>query len=373
MPPRPRIDDHQAKIDKCVQYQICQRHDDHRALHDRQVLALYGGADGLADARQGEEVLQDDGAADQVAEDEPGEGEQRQRRRPQGVAQHDVRVRHAAGPRREHVVFAQHRDEVGAQHPQEERRGAEHEHDHGKAGVVEAPEEVFRDRHPAERRKYLELVRQELGQHDAPDERRDRLEPGRDAGDDPVQPAVGAGRADKGQRHRDEQREHQREYGDLERHRKAVGERLGHRLLCLDRVAEVAADRVLEPVPVPDPERVVEAVLRVELRDGLGRGELTEDQHGRGAGDETCQAGGPGGDEDEDDDRVDELLADEARGVHVASSRCASGCGGIRRSTRPAAPVMNSVGAHGDTTSPAIVGPRIASAFRLSGTPSIHV
>jgi hypothetical protein len=103
-----------------------------------------------------------------------------------------------------------------------------------------------------------------------------RVSPGRI----PVQPAPTDG-AQQAERERGDAADHHHGHEHAERHRKCVGHRLRDALRGEVRAAEVALQRMEQPVPVLDEHRLVEPELAFGLSDLLrGRG-LAEDDAGR--------------------------------------------------------------------------------------------
>ena len=78
------------RVDDEVHDHVGERDDEHDALHDEVVLAEDGVDDRLADARDREDVLDDERAAEQRPGRQPEHGEEREARGSQRVAQEDA-------------------------------------------------------------------------------------------------------------------------------------------------------------------------------------------------------------------------------------------------------------------------------------------
>ena len=138
----------------------------------------------------------------------------------------------------------------------------------------------------------------------------------------------GKGCRQHGQRDRDDQRDDQREHGDLEGDRKSLQDRVGHRDASDRRHAEVAVQRIPQPVEVLDDERPVEPELAVERRHILRRRFFSEHDLGDRSGGEAHEQTRQEGDEQDDEGGVPHALEDV---IHHCSPPPA-GCG---RSNRP--------------------------------------
>ena len=115
------------------------------------------GDEQVAEPVDDEHRLDDDRAADEGAEVDAGDGQQRERRRSQGVAEQHLPGRQALGPRHEDEVLLEGGDHVAAQQPGEHRDGAGRQgddRDDDRLDVLDgvlAPRRV-EQRQPAERR-----------------------------------------------------------------------------------------------------------------------------------------------------------------------------------------------------------------------------
>ena len=128
----------------------------------------------LGDARQVEELLGDDRAADDRRHGHPEDGQ----RRPRGVAQHvseqDPAAREAAHLGAGDVVLAQRPDQRGAELAGEGAGGVEAERDRRQDREPQPLDRVLLERHVAAGRQRPELHREDDDQHDADHERRQR-------------------------------------------------------------------------------------------------------------------------------------------------------------------------------------------------------
>src|SRR6266850_3889654 len=103
----PGIDEAIEDVDEEVAHDEADRDQEYDALHERVVAREDGVHHEAADAGQGEDVLGDDGAADQRAELQPQHGDHRDERVAQHVAAHHASLRQALGARGAHVVLGE--------------------------------------------------------------------------------------------------------------------------------------------------------------------------------------------------------------------------------------------------------------------------
>src|SRR4051812_18856174 len=117
----PRIHDGVDDVDDEVHHHVRQGDQHDRGLHD-EVIALEDRRDGqVADARQGEDHLHDEGAADQRAGVEPRHRDEREGGRPEGVPEKDPAGRQAFRFGHGDEVLLQRRHQVAAQDPEVHR------------------------------------------------------------------------------------------------------------------------------------------------------------------------------------------------------------------------------------------------------------
>ena len=281
---------------------------------------------------QAEHGLGDDRAADEQREGEAEHGEHRDQGVAQGVVQDHARLRGALGARRADVVLAQHVEHARAREAQDQRGVDDAEHDRRQHQVMEPVGErharvaVARDRKPAEGDG--EDLHQDQAEPEARDARRraSRTPENTWSIARPRQTAETMPHGNADQRRDGDRKERQEE-----RRLGPLPERLRDRTLQEDRLAEIAARQLLQPVGELHRQRLVEPVRGAQLRD-VGGGRLLAQHHRRGvagrqAGDEEHQRG---------DQQHHHRHAGEARcevAGHAAGDRSPS----LRRSTLRAA------------------------------------
>ena len=239
-----------------------------------------------ADPGQREDRLDDDGAAEQGADVEADDGQQREARRTEGVAPEHPSVRQALRPRHVDEVLLQGGDHVAAQEPHvhgdlrrrqrhggqrhrfEVLRGAVAERHVARAGEVVGPHLHAEDLHAAQGEEQHEQHRHHVvgeGQHAE-----------RHGGDARVRLRAGPVRRVHAERDGDADRQDLGVQQELQGDGVGVAEGVVHVLLADVGEAEVALDRVAEPVAVLDPEPLVEAELGPYLLHRLWRGARPE-------------------------------------------------------------------------------------------------
>src|SRR5262249_47696411 len=113
----PWVESGVEQIDEEVDQHEADGDDDHHALDDEEVLLEDGRAEERPQPGQREDRLDDEGAADERRRVDADDRQQRERRRPQGVAPQDPAVGHALGLGGGDEVLLQRRDHVRSQHP----------------------------------------------------------------------------------------------------------------------------------------------------------------------------------------------------------------------------------------------------------------
>ena len=146
---------------------------------------------------------------------------------------------------------------------------------------------ILRERCVADCGQPADLHCEEDHQHHPEPEARDRESHRHEAGDGQVEPRVWAERGEDARGEGHEQREGERQYGQLECRRKLLGDQPGHRVLGDVRNTEVPLQRVPDPDGIPLGNWSVEAHLVLqglhELR-VIGVHERTLPRHHRIAG-----------------------------------------------------------------------------------------
>src|SRR6185295_17196236 len=111
----PRIDEPIEDVDEEIAEDEAHGDQQHDTLHERVVAGEDRVHHQAADAGQREDVLGDDGAADQRAELEPEHGDHRDQGVAQDVTAHHAPLRQALGARRAHVVLGERLQQARAQ------------------------------------------------------------------------------------------------------------------------------------------------------------------------------------------------------------------------------------------------------------------
>jgi hypothetical protein len=170
-------------------------------------------------------------------------------------------ARQALGARGADVVAFQHLQHGAAGMPHQDRgdRVAEHEGRHDGGGEAGAP---VLEGHVARRRQPAEFDREQEDQHDAEPEIRRRDAPQREHVGAVVPGRALLHRRDDAGGNADQERDHDRHRGELDRHRQLLRDQLEHRHLDAQRLAEVARQHALDPVDVLHRDRLIEPVLR---------------------------------------------------------------------------------------------------------------
>ena len=167
----------------------------------------------------------------------------------------------------EHALGAGGADVVLVEHFQQ--RGADHARDHGAVAVAdrhrrpdelrEIGERIDIDRRERDRRQPVE--QREQGEHDqhAEPERRDRQAADRQNPDHIVDPGIAEQRGQRAHRNGEQDRDHGRHQGDLQRQFEPQRDLLHHRPLGPHRLAEVELRHADHPLAELDEQRLVEA------------------------------------------------------------------------------------------------------------------
>ena len=127
-----------------------------------------------------------------------------------------------------------------------------------------------RQRHIAGRRQPAEFDREQEDQHDAEPEIRRRDAPQREQIGAIVPRRALLDRRDDAGGNADQERDHDRHRAELDRHRQFLRDQAQHRHLDAQRLAEIARQHALDPVDVLHRDRLIEVILRADLRDHGG-------------------------------------------------------------------------------------------------------
>ena len=161
-----------------------------------------------------------------------------------------------------------------------------------------------------QRREDVQMQGEDVDQDDPEEERGHRVEHEGQRRDRVVADAVAPDRLGDAQRHRDQQRQHERRAREIDAAPGVLLEQLGHALPLLVGVAEVQVAEVAQIGQELADQRPVVAVLFVPGGD-LGRfGAATEHRVDRAAGDQVQQLEGDRGDPDRDHDRHEDAADD---------------------------------------------------------------
>ncbi len=144
-------------------------------------------------------------------------------------------------------------------------------------------------RHIARRRQPAEFDREQEDQHDAEPEIRRRDTPQREQIGAVVPGRALLHRRDDAGGDADQERDHDRHRGELDRHRQLLRDQFAHRHLVAQRLAEVARQHALDPVDVLDRHRLIEPVLLADLFDHFGIALLARHHQRRIAGQQLLQ------------------------------------------------------------------------------------
>ncbi len=226
---------------------------------------------------QREHRFDDHGAADQPADIDAGHGDQRQRRRFQGMHQQDARRLQALGACHRDVIFLQRRDHVGAQHAHQHRPFAERQRQRRQDKTAQIADGVFAERHIAGRRQPSELNRKQIDQQDRREERGNRQHAESATGHEAVEGAAAAHRAGNRERNADRKCGEFSQQHQLDRHRQAFTHGLQHGLPGSERTAEIALQHMTEPAQIAPPDRLVEPHVMAQRRHLVGRRLVAED------------------------------------------------------------------------------------------------
>ncbi len=130
--------------------------------------------------------------------------------------------------------------------------------------------QILGRRHVAGGRQPAELDREQEDQHDAEPEIRRRDAPQREQVGAVVPGGAFLHRGDDAGGNADQERDHDRHRGELQRHRQLLRDQVAHRHLDAQRLAEVAGQHALDPVDVLHRDRLIEPVLLADLLDHGG-------------------------------------------------------------------------------------------------------
>ena len=218
-----------------VDHHVAAGHEQHGALHEREVLGENAADDEATEPRPAEDGLHDDGAGQEVPELQAEDRDHGDERVLEGVAHDDAPPGEALGPRGAHVVLAEHLQHARPGEPRDDRRGdgAERHGRQDQVGEVAATG----GREPAE------VEREDEDQEEAEPEARHRHAEESHHHRADVEPRVPAERRHEAEgnaeRHGDE---HGRE-GELGGAADVLRDLGRHRPAAADRGAEVAAER----------------------------------------------------------------------------------------------------------------------------------
>src|SRR6478735_3170689 len=218
-PPDPWVEVAVRDVDERVDDDVDHRDHEHRSLDHDEVAVVGGSDDQAAHPGQREEVLDDDRRADQPAEADAHQGDERERRRTERIAEEDVHGPHPLRLGGEDVVLVEGADQVVAQDPREHRGLGERDRQRGQERVVEVLADPLAEARPLRPGEPPELVGEDHDDEESGEEARHRQDAERAGADHPVQAPTGAVGGDHGERHGDGQGHRHAEHGELDAHR----------------------------------------------------------------------------------------------------------------------------------------------------------
>ena len=279
-----RVDDGIGQVDQEIHRHHHGGQEQHHVLDHHQIAVGDGLEDQAAEAGQEEDVLDDDGAGQEVGELQAHDGDDRDHGVPQHVAPQRGAAAQPLGPGGAHVVLAEGLQDAGTCDASED--GGLHR------GQGDGRQQQRFDRRPEALFPGAETARGEPAEIDREEEDQKNSEPElrhRDAElaeqNDPViaGPAVAGGGEDaqrqrrgNGQRHGHQGQRH----GDVE----AFEDELAHRHRIGVAGAQIAHHQAAHPAHIAGQRRLIEAELAAQRLVGLGIGVGAQDGHGRVAG-----------------------------------------------------------------------------------------
>lgn len=141
------------------------------------------------------------------------------------------------------IVLAEHFKQAGARHAREQRDINDGQRERGQDERAQPWFETICDAAVALNRQPLQLDREDVDQRVADDEGGHGKAHDRKAHDDAVEQAASAHGREYTERHRDGDRDDQREGGERERRLDAIGDQAGHALLEEEALAEIAVQQ----------------------------------------------------------------------------------------------------------------------------------
>ena len=266
----------------------------------------------LADAGQREDLLDDERAAEQVAERDPDDRDRRTQRVLQRVLADHLAGSEALRHRGAHVVLVQGVDERPPDLTGDRGRAADSERHPGKDQVLEPLPGRRRERHVAEGREEVQVDGEGDDEQQGEPEVRDGHAQAAADGDQPVRRGALTDARDDARRDADDHRDHHPADGQGERDREPLLDPRGDALVLEQRRAEVPMDDLVEPAQVLLPERLVQVELVGDARH-LGRVRVDapgQDQR-RVPGQEEHQAEHTEGDQEQERNGDQQPAADE--------------------------------------------------------------
>src|SRR5207249_4923185 len=320
--PRPDAPSALREADSGIQVAIQQVHEDverdeedrdgeDAALHER-VIALHDGREEhAADTGDGEYLFDDDGTAEELTDLNPEERHDDDQPVLEDVAPEDETGPQPLRARGAHVVGAQHVEHRGARHTHRRRREREAERDRGEDLELQIAERIVDEIDvPTGVREPAQVEREEDDdQRPEPEARQGQADEAADARSD-VDARARADRRQQSERYAEGDRDERGGRGELERRGEALGDLDEDGTSGADRVPSVTVEERAEPIPVLDEERLVEAEVRTQARELLGRERRRRAESRRDgvAGDEPDEQEREERDADEGRDRAEQSL-----------------------------------------------------------------
>src|SRR5437867_401214 len=265
----PRIEPDVDQIHEKVHEQEHQRHDEDHGLHRRIVALAHRLDEGRSHAGDDEDDLHDDEPAEQAAAPPAHESHHLQERVPEGVAIDHGALREALGPRRAHVVLADHLQHLRAGEARDGRADVVRLSKSGPDQLLEILHRTLAERHELEGRDPVEDTHEAI-QDEGPRHEERQAEPAqaRDARqviDGPILVHSGDHPEGDGPHEGDGEGED----GQLHGAGKALAQDVPHRPALGVGLAEVAAQGAPDPRKVLDGHRLIQSQLLADLLDLL--------------------------------------------------------------------------------------------------------
>src|SRR5262249_20981851 len=145
----PRVEHGVEHVDREIEQHEADRDEQHDALQDDEIPRVDGADQQATDARQREDRLHDDRAADQPPDVDAAHGHERERGGLERMHQEDAGGAQSLGLGHGDVILLQRRDHVAAEHPHQHRPFAERQRQRRQHETLQVAERILLERHPA--------------------------------------------------------------------------------------------------------------------------------------------------------------------------------------------------------------------------------